>query len=244
MQILSFLLDSGMAPFTFALALVAGLLVIEMIMMLLGASLMGDGGDADFDADFDAELDAGFDTELDADLADTDFDADAIDTDGASATGGAGGIASWLGFGEVPVILWLAGMLTAFGVVGYLLQLVTLNVLGGTLPAIAAAAIVILPSLRIGRWVARVLGKAIPKTETTAISRRSLGGRRGVVAQGTASRGRPAQARVRDGHGNLHYVRVEPVDDDAQYPQGTEVLIRDGRGPVLLALSIDDNPKQ
>jgi hypothetical protein len=225
-----------MAPFTFALALVAGLLLIEIVMMLIGASLMGDGADAEIDADLNAELDA------DLGDMDADFDADA-EVDGPDSPA-AGGIASWLGFGEVPIILWLAGMLTAFGIVGYTLQLVTMNVLGMTLPAIAAAAIAILPSLRIGRWVARVLGKAVPKTETSAISRRSLGGRLGVIAQGTASRGRPAQARIRDGHGNLHYVRVEPVDDDARYPQGTEVMIRDGRGPVLLALSIDDEPKQ
>lgn len=63
-----------------------------------------------------------------------------------------------------------------------------------------------------------------------------------MIAQGTARRGNPAQARIRDGHGNFHYVRVEPVDDGASYPQGTEVLIRDGRGPVLLALAIDDLP--
>ena len=241
MDILTFLLDSGMAPFTFALALVAGLLVIEMIMMLLGASLMGDGGEADFDA----ELDADFDAELDADFsAEGDFDADALEADNPAPATSSGGIASWLGFGEVPFILWAAGMLTAFGITGYSIQLVTMNILGATLPAAGAAALALLPSLRIGRWVARSLGKAIPKTESTAISRRSLGGRRGVIAQGTASRGRPAQARVRDGHGNLHYVRVEPVDDDATLPQGTEVLIRDGRGPVLLAFSIDDNSKQ
>ena len=63
-----------------------------------------------------------------------------------------------------------------------------------------------------GRWFARTLARLVPKTETSAINRRSLGGRRGVIAQGTAVRGRPAQARVRDGYGNTHYVRVEPVD--------------------------------
>ena len=241
MQIFSFLFDAGMIPFTGALALVAGLLLVEIVMTLLGASLMGDGAEADFDAD----LDAGLDVELDADFTpEGDFEADALEADSVAPTAQATGIASWLGFGEVPFILWAAGMLTAFGVTGYAIQLATLNILGSTLPAVAAAAIVLIPALRIGRWVARMLGRAVPKTETTAISRRSLGGRRGVISQGIATRGRPAQARVRDGHGNLHYVRVEPVDDDATLPQGTEVLIRDGRGPVLLAFSIDDNSKQ
>ena len=245
MSILSFLLDPGMTPFTAALAFVAGLLLLEIVMMTIGASLMGDGPDADFDADvagdFDADLDADFDADV---LAEPGAELDPEIGEGPASLDGPTGIAGWLGFGQVPLILWLAGMLTAFGIIGYTLQLIATNVLGGTLPAILAAAIVIVPSVRAGRWVARTLGRLVPKTETSAINRRSLGGRRGVIAQGTARRGHPAQARVRDGYGNLHYVRVEPVDDDAHYPTGTEVLIRDGRGTVLLALSIDDTPTQ
>ena len=150
------------------------------------------------------------------------------------------GIAGWLGFGEVPFIIWLAGILTAFGLTGYLLQVIAQAALGVLIHPILAAGIAILPGLRIGRSIARTLGRLVPKTETSAISRRSLGDRRGIITQGTARRGRPAQARVRDGHGNLHYVRVEPVDDGVEIPTGTEVLIRGGRGPVLGAIPIDD----
>ncbi len=102
-----------------------------------------------------------------------------------------------------------------------------------------ASALVALPSLRLGAGIARLLGRLVPKTETTAISRRSLGDRRGVIIQGTARRGHPAQAKVRDGHGNLHYVRVEPIDDQVEITTGTEVMIRGGRGPVLFAFPID-----
>ena len=225
-----------------ALTLVAGLLLLEVIMSLLGLSIMGDGADADFDADlgadFDADLDADFDADFEVDLdGASELDAEIDAPDGPA---GASGLSSWLGFGEVPVILWAAGMLTAFGISGYILQSASSAALGTLLPLFAAVPLALPPAVIAGRWFARTLARIVPKTETSAINRRSLGGRRGVIAQGTAIRGRPAQARVRDGYGNMHYVRVEPVDDGASYPQGTEVLIRDGRGPVLLALAIDD----
>ena len=238
MSALTFLLEPEMMPFSMALALVAGLLVLEVIMSLVGLSIMGDGADADFDAGLDADFDADFEPDFETDLdGASDFDAE---VDGPATAASTSGVASWLGFGEVPMILWAAGMLTAFGISGYVLQSASSALLGVLLPWSAAVPLSLPPAILAGRWFARTLARIVPKTETSAINRRSLGGRRGVIAQGTAQRGRPAQARIRDGYGNTHYVRVEPVDDGASYPQGTEVLIRDGRGPVLLALAIDD----
>jgi len=258
---LQFLLDPAMAPFTGAFALVAGLLVVEIVMSLLGASMMGGGhdhdieldadihvdigGDIHLDVDMDMDIDAGLDADLDTGL-DADFDAE-IDADfGADVPDGAdaphvpSGIAGWLGFGEVPFIIWLAGILTAFGLCGYVLQLAAGNIFGFLLPVWAAIAVAVVPGVWLGRGFARTLGRLIPKTETSAISRRSLGDRRGIVVQGTARRGHPAQARVRDAFGNLHYVRIEPVDDGVEIPRGTEVLIRGGRGPVLMAIPISE----
>ena len=115
MSLGSFLLDSGMLPFTGALMFVAGLLIIELIMSLMGASLMGDGaGDTDFDLDAGAD---GFDAADSLDAADGMDAADIADLDGveglegtdidAAGTAGApSGIAAWLGFGEVPFVLW------------------------------------------------------------------------------------------------------------------------------------------
>lgn len=256
---INFLLDTGMAPFTGALMLVAGLLVVELVMSLVGGSLLGDGDAADgidsADADMGMEFDAdGVDAaEFDpgdidgAELDGAELDGAELDPEGGDAMegpAGGGGIAAWLGFGQVPFILWLAGLLTAFGLVGYILQFASTSFLGTQLPWWGATALAALPALRLGGWFARTLGRIVPKTETTAINRRSLGDRRGIISQGTAKRGMPAQARVRDGHGNLHYVRVEPVDDGVEIPQGTEVLIRGGRGAVLKAIPIDDIPEK
>lgn len=237
METLTLLLDPGMMPFTGALMLVAGFLVLELLMMMIGGSLMGDGGDVDgpeFDGpEFDGpEFDA-----PDADIA-ADADIDAVDADGPSV--GGGGFLAWLGFGKVPFIIWLSGLLTAFGLVGYGIQVAATATIGTTLTWPIAALIALIPSVHIGARFASMLGRLVPKTETSAIRRRSLGGRMGVIVQGTARRGKPAQARVRDGFGNWHYVRVEPVDDDATLPARTEVMIREGRGPILFAIALTE----
>ena len=229
-----------MAPFTGALALVAGLLLIELVLSFVGASMMADGADG-VDVDLGAD---GVDVDLGADGIDVDagdldvLDADAVELEPGTAPGG---VADWMGMGQVPFILWLAGLLTAFGLIGYGVQVVSSAVIGSTLPWWAAAALTLLPALKVGGLVSRTLGRLVPKTESSAISRRSMGGRRGVIAQGTARKGKPAQARVRDLYGNMHYVRVEPADEGVSLPQGTEIMILDGRGPIFRAVSLDNN---
>ncbi|MEL6196759.1 MAG: OB-fold-containig protein [Pseudomonadota bacterium] len=225
MSSLVFLLEPELLPFAIALGLVAALCLLEVVMTVAGLSLLGDAGaEADMDADFDADLD-------------TDLEAGA---DGAASAAGATGLLSWLGIGKVPFMIWLAGTLTAFGIVGYALQLVTAAVLGGPAPAMIAAGVALVPGIAAGASVARVLGRLVPKNESTAISTRSYGGRRGVITTGTARRGIPAEARFRDAHGNTHYAMVEPVHDDDELPQGTDVaIVRLGKGK-LRAIRFDD----
>jgi hypothetical protein len=249
---LEFLLDPGMKPFSFALTFVAGLLMLELLMSLVGLSMTGDAADGADAADL-GELDMTFDAPdvtdaLDVEALDLDgLDVDALDVEAAEAldTGVASpGLSTWLGFGQVPFILWLAGMLTAFGLSGYLIQLGAVQVLGGQLAWFLAVGLAVPPTLIVGRWFARTLARIVPKTETSAINRRSLGGRIGVISQGTAREDSPAQARVRDGHGNMHFVRVIPADAGVELPAGTEVLVMSGPTPVLRAIPIDDIPKK
>ncbi len=66
-----FLLDGAFAPFTTALALLLGLLVLELIALVLGGSLLGADSDVDLDLDLDADsgdlgIDVGPDVDLDA----------------------------------------------------------------------------------------------------------------------------------------------------------------------------------
>lgn len=225
------LLSAPYVPFAFALTLLLGLLVLEIVFAVMGGTLLGsdpdgiDGPDIDVDApdigDLDLDLD-GIEIDPDvfelADLAEAEVDAPAN-------AGSLGALTAWLGFGRMPAMIWLAVMLMAFGLSGITLQSLAEGLLGrpvGPWPAgLVAGGIAIWFTRGFGALFARLL----PRTETSALSERHLGRRTGVITQGTAARGRPAEVRVTDRYGNLHYLRAEPLRDDAEIPQGTEVLV-------------------
>ena len=85
-------------------------------------------------------------------------------------------------------------------------------------------------SLPLVRMAATGVYHIFPKDETTAVTQASLVGCVGVVILGTAKRGSPAQARVKDGYGQQHYVMVEPDDDNALM-----------QGETVLLISLQDN---
>ena len=130
-----------------------------------------------------------------------------------------------MGLGKVPLLIWLGAALAGFGLSGYLVQSFALQVLGSTLPALIA----ILPAAFVGVWFARAYGRVIarlmPASESSVRSKAMLNRRRGVVSQGVARHGHPAEVRVQDMFGNLHYIRAEPLDRHEAITQGTEVLV-------------------
>ena len=211
-------------PFTISLALLFGLLFLELVLALLGGTLLGIGADTDLDVELDIDgPDLG---DLDIDFGDADPEAFAFaepeldaDLDAAPI-----GPASWLGIGKMPALIWIAAVLLAFGISGLVIQ----GIAGATLaplPALIAA----LPAGAAALWFARTFGAAfarlLPKTESTAMSNRHLGRRMGVVTQGTARRGAPTEVRLTDRHGNTHYIRAEPLKDDDVIVAGTQVLV-------------------
>ncbi|MEL7278270.1 MAG: OB-fold-containig protein [Pseudomonadota bacterium] len=195
-----------MLPFATALGLLAGLLLLEIIALIFGATLVGDAGSPDADLDLDGD----FDTDLDAEI---------------DAPGAAGGWLSWLGMGRVPFLIWFATVLVGFGLTGLIGQTALNATFGAMLPATLAGLLALPVALIFGREVGAVVAHLMPKSETSAISRRRLGGQVGVITQGTARLDSPVEARLRDRHGNLHYVRVIPAAGEAPIPQGTDVLI-------------------
>ena len=234
-------------PFTVSIGLFFGLLTLELVFLMLGGSLMGDGGDADVSAPDAADADLDFD--VDADLADLDTDFDALETDLAEteleATAGSFSVLAWLGLGNLPAAIWLASMFLSFGVIGVGVQMTLSETLGLTLNAALAA----VPAFFGARWFTRTFGtlfaRAIPKVETESVSERHLGRRKGVVSQGTAARGRPAEVRVTDRHGNTQYLRAEPFRDDEVIEPGTEVIVmrhrREGGYRIVSLATFNDN---
>jgi len=247
------LLSGAYAPFTFAIALLFGLLILELAFALLGGTLLGAGG-ADADIDMDVDFDIG---DL-GDMAEVGVDLDGLDMDPSEfelpspediageidgAPEAAPGIAAWLGLGKVPGLIWLAVFLLAFGMGGIVLQ----NIAGAIiapLPLYLAIPPVVIAALWFARGFGTVFARLLPKTETQSVAQSSLGRRTGVVTQGTAKRGTPAEVRVTDRFGNSHYLRAEPMQDHDEIVQGAEVLVLRHRptGGFRL-LQISDEPQ-
>lgn len=226
---LNMFLDPQSLPFAIALAVVIGLFILEILSSLIGLSVLGLGAEGpalDVDADFD--LSADFDVSLpdmDLDMAEVESpDVDPIVTDSPA------GILGILGLRDVPFLIWFVSFLTVFGLTGLVLQSTSDAIFGAALPAGIASAIALLPALAVTRVIANWVALIMPKTETSAMRTRHLGGHRGTITQGTAKRDKPAEAKIKDRHGNIHYLRVEPLDDDAQFLQGTDVTVIRKRG--------------
>lgn len=202
---------SGNLPFTVALAVMGLLLVVEIIGFVAGL------GVSDW---------------LHAHLPEFG------DADGAELAGG-DRFLGWLLLGRVPALILLAIFLCSFALLGFGLQGVMRQSFGGALPGWVAALIVVPLSLPFVRVIGLALSRVLPRDETQVASRRSLLGHVGTIVIGTARRGSPAQAKVRDEVGQSQYVMVEPLDDGVEFAAGDPVLLRTQQGAVFGATRPD-----
>ncbi len=220
-------------PFAVALAVVAGLFVLEILSALVGGTLLGLGSDGpDLDADIDFDLSAEFEAGVDLDVDPVEMAA----TGDANAGQSSSGLFTWIGAKDVPFLIWLVSFLTMFGLFGLILQSTMTGILGHGLPSLGAALIVAMPALAVTRVIANWVALIMPKTETSAMRARFLGGHRGVITQGAAARGRPAEVKIKDRYENIHYLRVEPFHDEDVFPQGSEVTLIRKRGDKFFVI--------
>ena len=148
---------------------------------------------------------------------------------------------AWLGVGQVPLLIVLVVLLAFFALIGIALQQLAESLLGAPVSpwlAAPAALVAALPLTGIG---ARGLARILPGDETTAIGLSQLVGRRAEIVIGEAKRGSPARARVRDVHGQIHYVMVEPSDDDLVLVTGATALLVRREGELFFGLA-DTHP--
>ena len=201
---------SEMAPFTVALLVAGGLLVIEVIGALMGAmpSDMLDGAlDLDADADVDAEV----------------------------GEPGLAGPLGWLGFGRVPALVIVFSLLLSFGLAGLVLQWLAGTVLGGPVPGAVASVPAFLAALPITRGLARGIARVLPSEETEASAAAGFVGQVATLGAASARQGLPAEAKLTDAHGQTHYVRVVPEEGQA-LPAGSAVLLVTKQGGVFGAV--------
>ena len=167
---------------------------------------------------------------LGASAAHLDIDADAH----------AGDLLAWLGIGRVPLLMVLVVFLAAFGLAGLALQQLAASLLGAPVSPWLAAAGALAAALPLTGLGARGLARIMPQDETTAVGLDELVGKRGTIMLGTARRGSPAQARVRDVHGQTHYVMVEPHDENHPFAEGETILLVHREGHIFTGIGEAD----
>lgn len=167
----------------------------------------------------------------DADLdvhADVDLHADGLDL--------GGGIASLLGIGKLPLVVWLSFFLAAFALLGLSIQHLVAGLFGAPFGAAAASGAALMAAVPANALVTDLVGRVWPKDETTAVPIEALLGKRGTISIGTARRGSPARAAVRDHFGQVHHVMVEPHADEDAFIEGDEVLLVHREGELFYAM--------
>ena len=155
----------------------------------------------------------------------------------ADVHGDGGDLLGWLGIGEVPLLVVLVVLLALFGLIGIAGQQLAASLLGAPLSPWIAAPIALVAALPLTGVCARALARILPHDETTAVELDSLIGKRATIVVGNARAGSPARAQVRDVHGQVHYVMVEPSDDGLTIREGETALLVDRDGELFTALS-------
>lgn len=226
------LFSDPLSPFWIAMATVVLLLILELLLMFLGFSTSLESGDGPL-----GEVEAGL-GDLDGAL-----DIEGLDLDGGELTPAllSDAIArsnekpvmispgrsflDRIGLTRVPVAIWLSAFLLSFGSLGILFQTGLHGLIGFTLPKLEASLLMVPPALYVTRFLSEVVGNFFPKIETSAMTLRMLSSHRGETITGPARRGRAAEVRIKDRHGNLHYLMAEPYAEEGEIAPGTEVLL-------------------
>lgn len=220
---LDFLFASDNAPFMFACAVLVLLLVLQLISLVLGF-----GVETPLDMAIpDLDLDPGINVDLPTEIH--------VDGGNLEAVSGPLRALTWLGLGRVPVVLLIGLYLTFFAAVGFTLQGVVYSFTGqryllpfwiAWVPALAA-------TVPLARYASIGIARIMPREETTAVSTRTFIGRVAIIITGTARSGSPAEAKLHDEHGQVHYLLVEPDVQSEEFTQGTDVLIVSQNGATF-----------
>ena len=144
---------------------------------------------------------------------------------------------TWIGAGQVPVLIGIVVHLTTFALSGLAIQALA-QALVGTSTWLAVPGAIAL-GWPLGRAAVQGLAALLPAHESSVVSRDDFLARPAVITQGTARRGSPAQARLSDEHGQQHWIRVEPEDRAAELATGTQVRIIARAGDVFQAVRIE-----
>lgn len=189
-NITDFLVASPNTTFLVAGCVVAGIFILEILLLIVGHSTMMTHGDVDLTLDLDGN---GIPDYLE---------------------GSHVHLGDWFNPGHIPVTMFLVLFCGLLSLIGYTGQWMYLGQTGQLAGPLLAVPIVLVPTLAISRWLSVGLARIIPQDETNVISLESLSGEVGVLTVGpVAGRNDFGMARFSDKYGVDHALVVGGVDD-------------------------------
>ncbi|SMF06453.1 YqiJ family protein [Pseudobacteriovorax antillogorgiicola] len=131
---------------------------------------------------------------------------------------------------KIPSSFLIVLFFLCFGLSGYLLHGITIGLFGFDLPVWVSwlpALILAVPMMTIG---SALIAKIMPQDESSAVERSSFVGKIATITLGTAKANNPAQAKLKDEHGQTHYIMIEPEQQDECWSQGEHVIVLSQKG--------------
>lgn len=202
MELLEFIKQPQNSAFFISIIIMLSMAVIEFISLAIGISVSEavDNILPDFDMDLDTDVD-GVDIGAGSHLLD------------------------WLNFGKVPFLVLVILFLTIYGLTGFSIQTIFFNTFQSLLPGVIAGVITVIPTAILVHFFGNFISKIIPQIETTAVKIDTLKGKIAEINIGTASFNNPAEAKVKDKYGKVHYVRVVPGDPEEKFTKGEKIVL-------------------
>lgn len=223
------ILSPAAEPFAIALGLVIAIAAVELVSMMLGASVSSAVDSLLPDLELDAEIDvAGGLESASPDIPD------------APGPGPLSTVLGWLCVGRVPVLVLLILFLSAFGVTGLAVQNLSNTLIGLVPPGWVAAIPAVVAALPFTRGAGLIFARIMPKEETEAVSQKTFIGKMAQIIRGQARQGQPAEAKLTDSFGQQHYVLVEPDSPDATFGPQEFVLIVSQQASIYRAVRTDN----
>ncbi|MCV2403183.1 YqiJ family protein [Marinomonas sp. C2222] len=133
---------------------------------------------------------------------------------------------SWLALDRLPMIIWLVIFLTIFSLSGYVFNIVWLfaNEESFITPVISVPMALFFAALLTGR-VGALIALILPKEESSAMSDDDFVGVVAQITVGSARMGCSAEAKYIDKFNQLHYVLVQPFENDDEFVSGDKVIL-------------------
>lgn len=153
--------------------------------------------------------------------------------DGPPLMRGLHGFLRWLSLDRIPALIAVLILLSAFGLIGIAEQGVWRRLSGDTLHPFIASVPALAGALIVTHYAGRSLSPFLRGDGRSSAVKADFVGRIATIVLGSATVGRPAEARLVDFDGTVHHVLVEPHLLDQTLPEGSEVIVVRQEGTIL-----------